>query len=274
MENIQHQAFPPRLSLVDSHCHLDMDAYAADLIEVLDRAKLNGIDHILTIGIDIASSRRAIALAADHACISAAVGVHPHDVTSITDATYVELREMITANRQHIIAYGEIGLDYVKNYAEPALQRKHFRNQLALATELDLPVIIHDREAHDDVLAILKTALIGHHRGGVMHCFSGDCQLAQAVIDLGFYVSIPGIVTFKNAKQLQEVARMIPDDRLLLETDGPFLAPQPFRGKRNEPAYIRHIAKFVADLRGCTINQIATQTTENAQRLFQFTVNR
>ncbi len=259
-----------RVSLVDSHCHLDMDAYAADLPEILQRAAVNGIDHILTIGIDVASSRRAIAIAAEHSCVSATVGIHPHDVNSITQGTYSLLAELIAANRRHIVAYGEIGLDYAKNYADPALQRKHFRSQLSLAAELELPVIIHDRDAHQDILAILKDSLTKDHKGGVMHCFSGDCRFAEAVLDLGFFISIPGIVTFKNAAQLQEVAKMAPGDRLLLETDGPFLAPQPFRGKRNEPAYIRHIAQYVADLRGTTINDIARQTTANAKKLFRF----
>jgi len=244
-----------------------MDAYKHDLDEVLEQAYRNHVRWIITIGIDVKSSRQAISLAKKYPMIKAAIGIHPHDVSHIETETFDIMAELAAENRSHIAGYGEIGLDYVKIHSPPELQRRYFRSQLTLAKELGLPVIIHDRDAHDDTLRLLHEAAPFEH-GGVMHCFSGAISLARQVMELGFYISIPGVVTFKNAADLQEVARLIPLDSLLLETDGPFLAPAPWRGKRNEPSFLLHTAQFVSDLREISINEVARQTSANAATLF------
>lgn len=244
-----------------------MEAFADDLGAVLERARQHNIAAIVTIGTDLDSSRKAVELAQLHPEIWASAGIHPHDLLAVTDATYSELSQFIESNRQWIVGFGEIGLDYAKKRCEPDLQRKHFKIQLEMAKNLNLPVIIHDREAHEDTLRLLKEC--GPFPcGGVMHCFSGDYNFAQTIIDLGFFISIPGIVTFKNAAGLREVAEKSPTHSLLLETDGPFLAPHPWRGKRNEPAYIIHTAACIADLRGMPLADLARETTANAISLF------
>lgn len=254
--------------LIDSHCHLDMADYRDDLDIILERARQNRIRTIISIGIDEKSSRQAVALAQKYPMVKATVGIHPHDVTHIQPQTLNNLANLAETNRDLVVGYGEIGLDYVKNYAPPDLQRRYFRSQLILAKELGLPVIIHDREAHGDTLKILREEAPFEH-GGVMHCFSGNLSLAQEILELGFYLSIPGVVTFKNAADLQETARLAPLNALLLETDGPFLAPVPRRGKRNEPALLLHTAQIVAELRGISINEVARQTSVNAMALFR-----
>lgn len=259
-------------SLIDTHCHLDMDAYSEDLEAVLQRACDSRIEHIISIGIDIASSKNAINLAKQYSYISATIGIHPHDVDNITTSTYDTLGELADTFRKHIVGYGEIGLDYFKEYSAADNQRQHFKNQLSLAKDLQLPVIIHDRDAHEDTLSILKSSG-AKDIGGVMHCFSGDSLLAKQVIDLGFYVSIPGVVTFKNASDLQEVASTIPLDAMLIETDGPFLSPDPLRGKRNEPINVLYTAEYIAQLRGMSLDELAIQTTRNAKKLFQLPSN-
>ena len=254
-------------TFIDTHCHLDMNAYATDFNDVLERSTNSGVKQVITIGIDLKSSKRAIELAQQHDMLFATVGVHPHDVDSICDATYDQLTGLVENNKKHIVGLGEIGLDFFKNYSDVASQRKHFKKQLQLAKELQLPVIIHDRDAHDDTLNILKE--IGPFpQGGVLHCFSGDLTFAKKILDLGFHISIPGIVTFKNAHELQDVAAHIPLDKMLLETDGPFLSPLPYRGKRNEPSYIPHIAKKIAELRNIEMSEVAKLTTKNARELF------
>lgn len=257
--------------LVDTHCHLDMKAYEPDLQRILEEAFSHGVKAIITIGIDPASSRNAIRLAAENSMVKATVGIHPHDVGNIGSEDLDDLEKLIDSHREEIVGYGEIGLDYVKRYCEPALQRQYFQDQLLIARNHNLPVIIHDREAHQDILTILQKNG-PYDNGGVMHCFSGDYDFAAKVLDLGFSISIPGIVTFKNAVSLQETARLIPPESLLLETDGPFLAPDPFRGKRNEPLYLLYTADKIADLREMTIEEVAAATTANACRLFSITV--
>jgi TatD DNase family protein len=253
--------------LIDTHCHLDMDAYKSDLDDVLIRAKKCGVHHVVTIGIDLPSSRIAVELAKKYTCISATVGVHPHDVNNITKKTYQEICDLIEGNREYIVGYGEIGLDYVKKYSSIEKQLTHFKSQLTLAKEINLPVVIHDREAHDDTLKILQEIGLPE-AGGVMHCFSGNINFARKVLDLGLAISIPGVVTFKNAQSLQEVARWIPINSLLIETDGPFLCPHPKRGKRNEPAYVSYTASCIAKLRDMNLHDLARQTTENICRIF------
>jgi TatD DNase family protein len=258
--------------LIDSHCHLDMEAYENDLDIILEQAYQNHIRTVISIGIDEKSSRQAIALAKKYNMIKATIGIHPHDVGHIHPKTLDIMADLAEKNRNYVVGYGEIGLDYAKHYSPPDIQRQHFCSQLALAKDLQLPVIIHDRDAHDDTLRILQQAAPFPH-GGVMHCFSGDINLARQVLDIGFQISIPGVVTFRNAVDLQEVARLTPLTALLLETDGPFLTPVPWRGKRNEPTFLLHTAQMVADLRGISINEVAKQTSANAIKLFQLSTD-
>lgn len=257
------------LSLIDTHCHLDMDAYRDDLSEVLHRAEKNHIDRVISVGIDLSSSKAAIDIAQRFTSVYATVGVHPHDVKNIMNDTYDKLVTLAAENTNVVVGYGEIGLDYVKLYSPREVQKKRFIEQLHLAIDLNLPVIIHDREAHEDLVSILKTTP-KNPKGGVIHCFSGNLNMAQLCIEMGYCISIPGVVTFKNAVDLQEVARKINIEHMLLETDGPFLAPHPFRGKRNEPSYVLNIAEYIAKLRSMDTEQLAMITTKNANRLFCF----
>ena len=246
---------PPVLTsnsqLIDSHCHLDMAPYQNDLEQVLASAGKHGVNRIITIGIDLASSRKAVKLAERYAGVYATVGIHPHSAEEASPEVYQELREL--ASRPKVVAFGEIGLDYAKQYAPVEAQRREFARQLALAGELHLPVVIHDREAHQDTLALLRQTG-PFMAGGVVHCFSGDVSLARQVLELGFYISIPGIVTFKNSTALQQVVKEVPLERLLLETDGPFLAPVPWRGKSNRPEYFLYTAAWVAELNNFSID--------------------
>lgn len=255
------------VNIVDTHCHLDMSAYDDDRDEIISTAFTAGVAPIITIGIDLQSSRRAVRLAEKHQTVMAAVGVHPHNVGGLKDTDYDELRSLAT--NPQVVAYGEIGLDFVKQHTPVAEQLLHFRKQAQLAQELKLPLIIHDRGAHSDILKILRE-LTPFRAGGVMHCFSGDINLAREVVELGFHISIPGIVTFNKAADLQEVAKEIDISALILETDGPFLAPVPKRGKRNEPAFVLYTAAKIAELRNMELEEVARLTTDNAQNLFRF----
>jgi TatD DNase family protein len=253
--------------VIDTHCHLDMDAYTDDLDEILQRAYQHNIRAIISVGIDFESSTKTVSLAHKYKMVFATVGIHPHDVDNIIDTTLLMVADLAQKNKEQVVGYGEIGLDYVKKYSSPENQRRQFRNQLALAEDLRLPVIIHDREAHEDTLTILKER--GPLRyGGIMHCFSGDIRFADQVLDLGLHISIPGTVTFKDADSLKEVAKSIPLSSLLLETDGPFLTPHPFRGKRNEPLYVLYTAQEIATLRDISLEELAKQTSRNAKELF------
>ncbi len=242
-----------------------MAAYESDCDQVIARARDAGVGHIITVGIDLKSSRAAVDLAQRYEGVLATVGVHPHNVLELDDSTYDEFKKL--AASPYVVAYGEIGMDTVKQYAPLEAQIEHFRKQAAFAKELHLPLIVHDREAHDEIMAVLKE-LSPFPRGGVMHCFSGDVQLAQQVIELGFYISIPGIVTFNKAQDLQKTVLEISLKHLVLETDGPFLAPDPKRGKRNEPALMLYTAQKVAEIKGISLDEVARQTTENAHTLF------
>lgn len=259
----------PKLSgqayLIDTHCHLDMEAYQSDLDVVIQSAALHGVRRIITIGIDYPSSRQAVAIAEQYTNIFAAIGFHPHDALQVTAGVLKDIAEL--AQNKWVVGYGEIGLDYAKNYAPRDVQINVFNKQLHLAKELDLPVVIHDREAHEDTRNLIR-AMGSLPKGGVMHCFSGDSRLAQELIDFGFYISIPGVATFTNAHLLHEVIRCIDLQYLLLETDGPFLAPVPYRGKRNEPSLMLYTAQMVADLKQITLEEVAIATTTNALRLF------
>ncbi|HAA89745.1 MAG: Deoxyribonuclease YabD [Thermoanaerobacterales bacterium 50_218] len=253
-----------QLSLIDTHAHLTDPEYDEDRFEVIARAQDAGLEKIICVGYEITSSRRAVALAEEYECLYAAIGVHPHDAAQVTERAWDALR--ILAGMEKVVAIGEIGLDFYRNLSPPQVQEKVFRKQLELACELQLPVIIHDREAHQDVLRILKE--FPEAPGVVIHCFSGDLQMAEECLVRGYYISIAGPVTFPKAKKLEDVVKSFPLERLLLETDCPYLAPQPWRGKRNEPGYLPAIAEAVARIKGVSLEEVAATTTENARRFF------
>ena len=258
---------PAESLLVDTHCHLDMDEYQQDFDKVMATATENGVSKILTIGIDLNSSSNAIKLARRYDNIYAAIGIHPHNVAGVKESEYIELARMAGNPTNKIVGYGEIGLDYFRSHCPREIQLTHFERQLRLAKELALPIIIHDRDAHEDVLNLLNE-IAPFPAGGVMHCFSGDISLAREVMELGLHISIPGIVTFKKSDTLQEVARTIPLERMVLETDGPFLTPVPHRSKRNQPGYLLFTAAKIAELREISVKDIAHHTTKNAHELF------
>lgn len=254
--------------LIDSHCHLDFPQFDGDREAVVQRAREAGVQTIINPGADLESSRRAVALAERYPEVYAAVGVHPHDAKTVTDEVLAELRAL--ARHPKVVAIGEIGLDFYRDLSPRDIQRWAFRQQLALAAELGLPVIVHSREAHDDVMAILteKRGAQTANPWGVLHAFSGDRTMAERARELGFYLGIAGPVTFRNAHRLQGLVRELPLEALLLETDAPYLTPHPYRGKRNEPARVALVAEAVAELRGVTATAVAQQTAANAQRLF------
>ncbi len=266
------EAAPDASSLIDTHCHLDLNQFDADREAVVARAVEQGVTAIINPGVDLRSSRAAIALAERYEPVYVAVGIHPTSTDELDAESLRALREL--AQHPKVVAIGEIGLDYYwpeqpdREWpcASPETQRRAFRHQLDLAAELGLPVIVHDREAHTDVMIGLEDS---PGVTGVLHSFSGDLALAEWAVDLGFYVGISGPVTFKNNRDMQQVATHIDFERLLVETDAPFLAPHPHRGKRNEPAYVRLVAQQVAQLRKCDTISVARQTTENVKTLFQ-----
>ena len=253
------------IMLIDSHAHLDMQNFDKDREKVIERAVNGGLSHIITVGIDLESSNDAVKLAREFEFIYAAAGYHPHNAHEC-DTQGLD-RLILMASEPEVVAWGEIGLDYYRGYSSPDDQLKAFRRQLQIADDLNLPVIVHDREAHADVLAILKKMGKGESRG-VIHCFSGDVDMAMSLIELGYYISIPGTVTYKKASQVKEVASKIPLDYLLIETDCPFLAPVPKRGKRNEPFFVTFTAQEIARIRNVDFEEIATATSKNARTLF------
>ncbi|GAB4168079.1 MAG: YchF/TatD family DNA exonuclease [Geothermobacteraceae bacterium] len=252
-------------ALIDTHAHLDSGQYREDLNEVLQRASDAAIQHIITIGCDLDSSRTSVELARSNSRLSAAVGIHPHDAVTVNDHAVDQLRQL--AQEDAVVAIGEIGLDYYRDRSPRDVQREAFRAQLRLAKEMGLPVIIHDRDAHEDVVSILREEKIGEI-GGVMHCFSGDADLARTCVELGLHISFAGPLTYPKNEALRQAARAVPTEFLLVETDCPYLSPQPWRGKRNEPARVRATAETLAEVRGLTVADIARITNLNAFRLF------
>jgi len=258
--------------LIDTHVHLDFGQFDDDRDAVLARAWQAGVGAIVTIGIDLDTSRAAVALAEEHERIFATVGFHPHDAKTADAAALVKLREL--AGHPRVVAIGEIGLDFYRNYSPPDVQRRVFQEQLHMAAELGKPVVIHNRDAHADTIDILRRWVSESQPEpsayrGVFHCFSGDPALAQSAIELGFYIGVDGPITYRNARKLPAIVKALPLDRLLVETDAPFLTPHPHRGKRNEPAYVRLVAEKIADLKNLPLAEIAQATTANAQALFQ-----
>jgi TatD DNase family protein len=252
---------------IDSHCHLDDARFADDLEAVLDRASAAGITRILSIGTGDGPPEidRAVRLAEKYEQVYATVGVHPHDAAKVTPQTLDDLRAL--AAHPKVVAYGEIGLDYHYDFSPREVQREVFVAQLKLAADLELPVTIHTREAWDDTMSILRETLRGEQVMGVMHCFTGDPVQAQEALDMGFHLSYGGVLTFKTAENVRESARITPDDRLLIETDAPYLAPIPHRGKRNEPSLMVETARKLAEVRGTTPDRIAAVTSANFERL-------
>ena len=252
----------------DTHAHLDFYKTEAEQEAVIERARAAGVRWMIAIGAGngLSSSERALKIAETHEGIWATVGVHPHDAKMSGPDDVARLREL--ARHPQCVALGEIGLDYAKEYSPRAVQVARFRDQLALARELDLPVVIHDREAHDDFLRVIKEDGLPR-AGGIMHCFSGSLEMAQDLVQRDFYISFPGVVTFKNAKLLPAAAKALPIDRVLIETDSPFLAPEPYRGRQNEPAYVIEVAKTIAALRGLPLSEFARASVANAFRAFR-----
>jgi len=262
--------------MIDTHCHLEMEQFKDDVDAVITRAKDAGIEALISIGSNFEGCRGAVDLSKKHDMVYAAVGIHPHDAKDFSEEIASLFRSWITASREQgiacngedipkIVAIGEIGLDYYYNHSPRDVQREVFAKQLLLAKELDLPVVIHSRDAQEDTLHVLEESGV---RKGVMHCFSGDKDMANLAMNLGLHISFAGPVTFKKALSLKEVAKFVPDDLLLIETDAPYLAPEPLRGKRNEPTFMVHTARHIAKLRGITFEDIDRITTLNAKRLF------
>jgi len=255
--------------LVDTHCHLDPQYFPGGPDEVLARARAAGVSGFVVVGVgsDLGPARAAIALAARlPSQAGAAVGVHPHDAVTLDDASYGELATL--ARDPHVVAVGEIGLDYHYDHSPRDVQRATFARLVGLARDLGKPIVVHTRSAPADTLDVLTSEGAGDV-GGVIHCFSEDRAFAERALDLGFYLSMSGIVTFKSTAAIQDVARWAPADRLLVETDSPYLAPVPLRGKPCEPAYVVHTARRVAELRGVALEELAETTTTNAERLFR-----
>jgi TatD DNase family protein len=261
--------------LIDSHAHIDLPNFDKDREQVFARARQGGVRVVVNIGLDLESSRASLEMARQYDDVFSTVGFHPHEASELKDDDLKVLAEM--AKDEKVVAVGEIGLDFYRNLSPRKSQEEAFRKQLDLAVELGLPVVVHCRQAHKEVFNILSgwvraTLSAGRLRRGVIHCFSGDIELAQRYIEIGFYISLAGSVTYPSAGELVQVAREIPLDRLLLETDAPFLAPQAYRGKRNEPAYIALIAEKVAQVREVPREVVAGAATKNTISLFRLPI--
>jgi TatD DNase family protein len=255
---------------IDSHCHIDGPEYDADRDQVIARARAAGVTTMLNVGTGDPRSgafERAAELSEKYEGIYGAIGVHPHDAKLFDDAAEKRLRDLARQSSR-VVAWGEIGLDYHYDHSPREVQRDAFRRQLRIARALDLPVIIHSREANEDTITVLGEELAGYARAGVLHCFGGDLQMARAAIDLGFFISFAGNLTFKKAEDLRDIARQLPLDRLLVETDCPYLTPVPFRGKRNEPARVVETGKCLAELHGRDLQELGQITSTNFTRLF------
>ena len=248
--------------LIDSHAHVDFPQFDNDREVVIERARAAGLVAIVNIGTNLSTSRASVRLAERYDFIYATVGIHPHDAETASSEALEELREL--AQHSRVVAVGEIGLDYYRDYAPRAVQRRAFRDQLALASQLNRPVVVHSRDAHEDVLRILKD----WDGTGVLHTYAAGPQRLEQVMDMGFFIGISGPVTYAKAEALRSVARAVPLERLLVETDCPYLTPKPHRGERNEPVYVKLVAEAVARAREESTEHVADATTENARRLF------
>ncbi|NNU91109.1 TatD family hydrolase [Anoxybacillus sp. CHMUD] len=251
--------------LFDTHAHLNATQFNEDVEQVIERARAEGVSHIVVVGFDRPTIERAMELADQYSFIYAAVGWHPVDAIHMTDDDLMMIEQL--AAHPKVVALGEMGLDYYWDQSPKEVQKEVFRKQIRLAKKVKLPIIIHNRDATADIVHILQEEQAAEV-GGVMHCFSGSIEVAQQCMDMNFYISFGGPVTFKNAKKPKEVAKEIPLDRLLIETDCPYLTPHPFRGKRNEPSYVKYVAEAIAELKGLSFEEVAQKTSDNAKRLF------
>lgn len=252
------------MKLVDSHCHINFPDLAENEHAVLENARLKGVGHMLCVSVNLEDFPQVLSFAERHKHIFASVGIHPNEPKS----DVVSVDQLIKlASHKRIVAIGETGLDYFRSEGDLKWQHERFTTHIEAGKETGKPLIIHTRDAASDTMKILKESNASDC-GGVMHCFSEDWDVAKKALDIGFYISMSGIVTFKNATKVKEVAERTPLDKLLVETDAPFLAPVPFRGKTNEPAYVKHTAEYIAELRGISFNELAEATTENFFRLF------
>jgi TatD DNase family protein len=258
------------LALIDSHAHLDLEPLNQDPEAVMERAVAAGLVAVITVGIDLEHAAESLRLAEHFQRVFASVGFHPHHAGEVSDTDLSHMQAL--AAHTKIVGYGEIGLDFFRNWSPRESQVRVFADQLSIAKRLDKPVIIHLRDAYREGLEMLEKAA-PFPAGGVIHCFSGDTHDAERALSLGFHISIPGTVTYKKNEKLREIVSKLPEDRLLLETDCPYLSPEPLRGKDNEPAYIVFTAKKVAEVRGTSLQEIAFKTTENAIRLFGLPVS-
>ncbi len=251
--------------IIDSHAHLDDKRFDDDRDRVIKRCIEDGITHIINAGADMASSKKAVELADNNDIIYASVGVHPHDAGRVGN-DYLDTLAL-WARHPKVVAIGEIGLDYYRDLSPRDVQRKRFIEQIKLAHELDMPIIVHDRDAHGDTMDILKSHR-DYIKAGVMHCFSGSLEMAKECIKLGFYISFAGPVTFTNARKLVDAAYGVPLDKILVETDCPYLTPQPHRGKRNYPGYVKLVIDRIARIKGMEFEEVADATAKNALDLF------
>ncbi len=252
--------------LVDSHCHLPLCIKAEETAaQLIENASKLGVTHMLCVSVDLEGLDQILQLTSSYPSISATVGVHPNSEVAV-EPTLDQLTDL--GKDSSVVAIGETGLDYFRSMGDLEWQRERFRVHIAAARKASKPLVVHSREAKADVISILRKEK-AHEVGGVMHCFVDDYDTAKRVLDLGFYISFSGIVTFKNAQMVQDVAKKIPLDRLLVETDSPYLAPVPYRGKENQPAYVRYIAEHLADLKGVSFSYLAEATTNNFFKLFK-----
>ncbi len=251
--------------LIDTHCHLEMNAFDRDRDETIVRAKEAGVEYIINIGSDREGNIQGLNISREHPEVYSAVGIHPHDAKTFNKELGTEIKTWL--KQPKVVAVGEIGLDYHYMHSSKEIQIDTFRKQMVIAKDSGLPIIVHSREAKNDTLQILQEE--ASDISGVLHCFSGDLDMAKKALDLGFSISIAGPVTFQNATKLREIAQFIPDERLLIETDAPYLSPVPMRGKRNEPSFLKYTAQIISDIRGVGITDIARITRLNAMKLFK-----
>ncbi|MBQ2897682.1 MAG: TatD family hydrolase [Clostridia bacterium] len=251
--------------LFDSHAHLDDDRFLKDRDEVINSLKDSGVSYVVNVGADLNTSLNSVNLANKYDFIYAAIGVHPYDAATVNGELLEKLKNLSKQNKK-IVAIGESGLDYSYDEADKEVQKKAFIKHILLANELNLPIIVHNRDSHKDMLDILA-----NHKpeNAIIHCYSGSLEMAKILVNMGYYISFSGTVTFKNAKNLKEVAKFVPDDKLLIETDCPYLSPEPERGTRNNPAKVRYTAEVIAQLRGTTFEEIAKHTLLNAKRVYK-----
>lgn len=251
------------MTLFDTHAHFQDARFAEDRDAALSEAFDSGVSYIVNVGTDLATSKEAIALAEQYTGCYAAIGVHPHDSAEATDADYAELAQLCA--HQKVVAIGEIGLDYHYDFSDRTAQMQAFRRQMQWAQDVGMPVVIHDREAHGDVFSVIREF---PKVTGILHSYSGSAEWARQLVELGWYISFSGVITFQNANKVLEAAKAVPLDRLLIETDCPYLAPVPMRGKRNSSLYVRYTAERLAQLRDISFAELAEITTENAKRVF------